>query len=127
MGSSRNLRAAVAAVALALLAGCTMQPRYERPMPPLAESWPTLAPELEAGPAATDIGWQTFFNDERLWRLLALGLAKNRDMRVAFLRIDEARGKYHIQISDLLTGLDVKWAAASRKHSYTCVGISYPP
>src|SRR3546814_14021775 len=78
MASSRNLRAAVAAVALALLAGCTMQPRYERPMPPLAESWPTLAPDLEAGPAATDIGWQTFFNDERLRRLIAPGLANHR-------------------------------------------------
>src|SRR3546814_1174380 len=71
--------------------------RYERPMPPLAESWPTLAPDLEAGPAATDIGWQTFFNDERLRRLIALGLANNRDLRVAVLRIDEARGQYRIQ------------------------------
>src|SRR3546814_5495676 len=121
MASSRNLRAAVAAVALALLAGCTMQPRYERPMPPLAESWPTLAPDLEAGPAATDIGWQTFFNDERLRRLIALGLANNRDLRVAVLRIDEARGQYRIQRADLLPGVDVNAAAARSKTSSASV------
>ncbi|API60787.1 RND transporter [Tardibacter chloracetimidivorans] len=127
MASSRNRRAAVAAVALALLAGCTMQPRYERPTPPVAESWPTLAPDLEAGPAATDIGWQTFFNDERLRRLIALGLANNRDLRVAVLRIDEARGQYRIQRADLLPGVDVNAAAARSKTSPASVGPSIPP
>src|SRR3546814_2149440 len=98
--------------------------RYERPMPPLAESWPTLAPDLEAGPAATDIGWQTFFNDERLRRLIALGLANNRDLRVAVLRIDEARGQYRIQRADLLPGLAVNAAAARSKTSSDSVGPS---
>src|SRR3546814_14899258 len=91
------------------------------------ESWPTLAPDLEAGPAATDIGWQTFFNDERLRRLIALGLANNRDLRVAVLRIDEARGQYRIQRADLLPGVDVNAAAAGSKTSSASLGPSIPP
>src|SRR3546814_20453430 len=104
-----------------------MQPRYERPTPPVAESWPTLAPDLEAGPAATDIGWQTFFNDERLRRLIALGLANNRDLRVAVQRIDEARGQYRIQRAHLLPGVELQAAAASTKTRSVPVCPSIPP
>src|SRR3546814_20098481 len=90
--------------------------RYERPMPPLAESWPTLAPDLEAGPAATDSGWQTFFNDERLRRLIALVLANNRELRLAVLSLDQSLGQYLLQRAHVLPRVDFN-AASPRRHT----------
>src|SRR5215207_5718106 len=65
--------------AAALLAGCSMIPKYERPAAPIADQWPATAGiatgAMQAQPAgggaatpvvaAADIEWQTFFRDPK--------------------------------------------------------------
>ncbi|WP_416051370.1 efflux transporter outer membrane subunit [Cupriavidus basilensis] len=86
------------------LAACTLEPTYQRPAQPVPEAWPT-GPAYAAGTpaaaetstAAADLGWQDFFVDARLRRLIELALANNRDLRVATLAIEQARAQYRIQ------------------------------
>ncbi|KJK14407.1 RND transporter [Burkholderiaceae bacterium 16] len=98
-----TLRLLCTALPLAL-AACTLEPTYERPAQPVPEAWPTgpaYATSAHAGAetttAAANLGWQDFFVDARLRRLIELALANNRDLRVATLAIDQARAQYRIQ------------------------------
>ncbi|MGE0806442.1 MAG: AdeC/AdeK/OprM family multidrug efflux complex outer membrane factor [Burkholderiaceae bacterium] len=98
-------RPALAALALlAGLAGCSMAPVYERPPAPIATQWPGAEAADGAGQtrAVADIGWREFFRDPRLARLVELGLANNRDLRVAVLNIEAARAQYGITRADQL-------------------------
>ena len=122
-----------AGVSLALVLGaCSLTPRYERPAAPVAQDWPAglrqtaqqgapteaaqaagqPAPAaVTAAPAPADVPWQDFFGDERLKRLLELGLANNRDMRVAALNIEQARAAYQIQRASLLPAISAAGSA----------------
>ncbi len=92
----------------ALLAGCTLAPRYERPDAPVDAAYPTgpaygQPTPLAAGqPAAADIGWRDFFHDPLLHRLIEMALANNRDLRVAALNVEAARAQYRIQRAEIL-------------------------
>ena len=71
----RQRRGGLAIVAVAaLIAGCSLQPVYERPSAPVAGTYPTGdAYKSSTGgsgnaalPAAVDIGWRDFLTDPRL-------------------------------------------------------------
>jgi multidrug efflux system outer membrane protein len=105
------------AVAVALFAaGCTLQPKYERPAAPVAATFPdsgiyaqkpTAEPGRTAGgQAAADIGWRNFFVDPRLQRIIELALANNRDLRVAMLNVAQVRAQYQITRAELFPTLD---------------------
>lgn len=77
------------------LAGCaSMAPPYAPPPLPVAAQYPETDP---AGAHAADIAWQAYFADARLQALIAQALASNRDIRIAALRVEEARAAYGIQ------------------------------
>lgn len=86
----------LAAMAAALLAGCSFIPVYERPAAPVAASYPALNATATAGAAAASVPWQQFFTDARLQRLITLALAHNRDLRVAVLNIEQSRAQFQI-------------------------------
>lgn len=97
-------RYAASAVLLTFIAGCSLQPVYQRPALPVAGAFPTgqayQAPAAKAGSttlAAADIGWRNFLPDPRLQRLVELGLQNNRDLRVAVLNVEKVRAQYQIQ------------------------------
>lgn len=102
--------ATLAAVALA--AGCSMAPKYERPEAPIATDWPGLrlsrslaGPVSEASSAvqttaAADIEWQSFFSDPKLRLLIDAALRNNRDLRIAVLNIEQARAQFQIRRAD---------------------------
>jgi outer membrane protein, multidrug efflux system len=107
----------LAAVALGLLAACTMEPRYRQPNLPVPDQWPI--PAITAAPAAPsqaatqaqslavrDVGWRDFFADTRLQSLIAAALVNNRDLRVAVLNIEKARAQYRIQRAALFPSVD---------------------
>lgn len=101
----RRLPLAGLATALAL-AGCSFIPPHERPAAPVAAHY---APELTGVPSgaphgrsAADTGWQDFFKDARLQRLIALALESNRDLRVAVLNIEQARAQLQVRQADQL-------------------------
>jgi len=106
----------LALLAAGLVSGCSLEPTYVRPQAPIAARYPTQSDQAEGAqqadkaaakaiPAA-EIGWRNFFPDPRLQSLIAMALANNRDLRVAALRIEEARAEYNIQAADLLPNLD---------------------
>jgi outer membrane protein, multidrug efflux system len=86
------------------LAGCTLVPDYTRPSPPVPADWPK-GPSYTASPggqrAAAAIGWESFYSDEKLRKMIELALGNNRDLRVAALNIERARALYRIQRADL--------------------------
>ncbi|RKR37298.1 efflux transporter outer membrane subunit [Paraburkholderia sp. BL17N1] len=104
-----KLGAGAVAFALAVLAGCTLDPHYERPAAPVAVGYPqgdayestsTTANSASAtaatSPLAVDTAWRSFFRDERLRRLIEIALANNRDLRVAALNVAEYEAQYRI-------------------------------
>jgi outer membrane protein, multidrug efflux system len=82
----------------ACLAGCTLEPHYQRPELPISPRFPEAE---DAGIAASDIGWRDFFADQRLQKLIEIALAHNPDARVAALNIAAARAQYQIQRASL--------------------------
>ncbi|WP_213299756.1 efflux transporter outer membrane subunit [Paraburkholderia sacchari] len=112
---------AAAAVVAALLAGCTMEPHYQRPDAPVSQDFPqggvyatqpgatgsSGQPGRSAnGVAATDIGWRDFFVDPRLQQLVEIALKNNRDLRVSVLNVEAARAQYQITRSALFPAVD---------------------
>jgi outer membrane protein, multidrug efflux system len=91
--------AALLALAAAMaLAGCaSMAPPYTPPPLPVPAQYPEADP---AGANAVDIGWRAYFADPRLQQTIELALANNRDIRIAALRVEEARAVYGIQRAD---------------------------
>jgi len=57
--------------------------------------------------------WREFFKDAVLRDLIAKALENNRDLRIAMQRVEEARGQYGIQKTDLLPTINAD-ATASR-------------
>jgi len=97
-------------LATVLLGGCfNLEPDYARPASPVPQAWPQgdayPAAAQASGPAVADIGWSSFFVDPKLNQLIALGLANNRDLRVAVLNIEKSRATYDVQRADQLPTL----------------------
>ncbi len=107
---TRSFRPRLAALALAsltFLGGCaSLAPKYERPAAPVPAQLGEAAAEAPAVPVA-DLGWQSFFADARLQQAIALALQNNRDLRIAALNIERARGLYGVQSADALPSVGV--------------------
>ncbi|WP_310733035.1 efflux transporter outer membrane subunit [Azohydromonas australica] len=105
--SFRPRLAALALASLTFLGGCaSLAPKYERPAAPVPEQLGEAAAEAPAVPVA-DLGWQAFFTDARLQQAIALALQNNRDLRIAALNIERARGLYGVQSADALPAVGV--------------------
>ncbi|MFA6041129.1 MAG: TolC family protein, partial [Methylophilus sp.] len=81
------------------LTACSLIPEYKRPTPPLPENY-ALAAEGKDLSTLTD--WHEYFTDTDLQSLIEQALQNNRDLKVAVLRIEEARALYGIQKADRL-------------------------
>ena len=96
-----------------VVSGCSMAPKYVRPDAPVAANYPGQEEAADSKTASSsqthvaEIGWRNFFPDQRLQTLISAALANNRDLRVAALRIEEARALYNIQSADLYPNLNV--------------------
>lgn len=123
----RNLpRTLVALAAVALLAGCSMIPTYERPAAPVAAQWPettTAATEVTGTPAAA-LAWQEFVADASLRELIRVALANNRDLRVAILNIEQVRAAYQIRRADQFPSLNLAATGLRQPGSGDDGGIS---
>ena len=101
-----------------LFGGCTLMPKYVRPAPPVSKSWPNgSAGTNETNTVAADIDWKDFFDDPRLQNLIRLALENNRDLRVAALRVEQARAEYRIQRSELFPGVQGDASLVRQKFS----------
>ena len=100
-----------AAIALALLlSGCaTLAPQRTDVAPSIPSQWPVA--DASQRPLSEDgslPGWRDFFTDARLQQVLEQALDNNRDLRVAVLNVERARGQYRVQRADRLPGIAVQ-------------------
>jgi len=98
------------------LAGCSMDPKLEMPVAPVAPSWPVGDAYLKANEATLPtVTYQEIFRDPRLQKLIETALANNRDLRIAAANIAAARAQYRIQRADRIPGLDAGAGATVSK------------
>jgi multidrug efflux system outer membrane protein len=94
-------RAGGAIIGAVLLTSCTLEPHYERPKAPVANTWTDQTQSPGSTTAAVDVGWRDFFPDRNMQRLIEIALANNRDLRIAALNVQATQAQYRIQRSDL--------------------------
>ncbi|MGX9869560.1 efflux transporter outer membrane subunit [Enterobacter mori] len=85
-----------------LLAGCvSLAPEYQRPAAPVPQQFSLSRNGLM--PAAQnyqDSGWRNFFADPQVTRLIDEALSNNRDLRMAALKVEEARAQFNVTDAD---------------------------
>jgi NodT family efflux transporter outer membrane factor (OMF) lipoprotein len=117
------MRTTVIAIAAALLAGCTLIPKYERPAAPVADSFPY--PGAAAGTAAAQLGWQDFFTDENLRNLIGIALKNNRDLRVAVLNVEQARTQVDVARAGLFPTVNAAFNYTRQPSTSSSPGTLY--
>ena len=111
-------RTIATALALAALGGCTMAPKYVRPVAPVPMSWPTGDAYLRQTEAALpSVNYHDIFRDPRLQAIIDQALVNNRDLRVAAANIAVARATYHIQRAELLPTIGASTGYTFRQNS----------
>jgi len=103
-----------------LLSGCSMAPSYTRPQPPVPADWPQGPAYRDAVPAPAAkpvpaLGWREFFTDPDLKTVIGMALEHNRDLRLAALNVERARGLYGIRRADLFPILEAV-ASGGKQH-----------
>ena len=104
-----------------LMAGCSLMPAYQQPASPVPGIFAgAVADRPDATPVA-DLGWRDVFADPSLQRVIEMGLANNRDLRVAVLNIEKARAQYRVEDAALFPTVN---AGASGSASRTPASLS---
>ncbi len=89
------------------LAGCsTLAPKNTAVAPAIPAQWPAEATQGQVADVAA-VGWRDFFTDARLQQVIDQSLQNNRDLRVAVLNVERARGQYRVQRADRVPGVAV--------------------
>jgi multidrug efflux system outer membrane protein len=109
------------------LAGCTVGPNFVRPTPQTPAHWSDAAASDRPDEHARDSAmtqetadlrrWWTDFNDPTLSSLIERAVDSNLDLRVAVLRIEEARAQRGITAASL-------WPSLAANASYTRTRLS---
>ena len=89
----------------ALLTGCSLAPDYERPVGAIPATLPqggVYEPAATDAPDLSQTGWTEYFVDQRLQQVIEMGLAENRDLRIAAGNVLQARSQLRVQRSELL-------------------------
>lgn len=79
---------------LLALAGCSMNPHLERPVLPVATTYPQTSPP--DGSKAEVLSWQAMLGDPQLLALITLALDDNRDLRIAVMEAQAARAQFRV-------------------------------
>jgi NodT family efflux transporter outer membrane factor (OMF) lipoprotein len=95
------------------LTGCAVGPHYVKPVVSVNDSWRGMgSPQISAQPA-TESAWWKAFNDPVLEQLIQLAYKQNLTLRVAGLRIMEARavlgiatGNQYPQVQQAFAGIN---------------------
>ncbi len=110
-----KLSSVVVSLSAALaLSGCTtLAPNATDVAPGIPAQWPAVQDQTPPADAAA-LGWRTFFADPRLQQVIAQALDNNRDLRVAVLNVERARGQYRVQRADQVPALAVQGSMERR-------------
>ena len=107
----------VLVLACGVLAGCGLEPAFQRPSPPVPSHWPT-GPAYGASADVAAADWRQVFIDPKLQAVITQALANSRNLRVAIAQIQASRAQYHVQRANLLPKINAQ-AAASTGREYT--------
>lgn len=128
-------------LAVFILGGCTMAPKYERPDIPVPDEFPDYPeyqgigaegkprpprptrprsnPPTERAtdelPAPGNVTWREFYTDPNMQRLIDYALENSRDLRMAVLNMEATRALYQIQRADLLPNVNANAAAQNQR------------
>ncbi|MFI3410682.1 efflux transporter outer membrane subunit [Citrobacter braakii] len=87
--------------AVFVLAGCSLAPDYQRPTLPAPQQFSLSQNALVSAPVGyQDTGWRSFFVDSQVKALIGEALVNNRDLRMAVLKVQEARAQYGVTDAD---------------------------
>ncbi len=87
--------------AIFVLAGCSLVPDYQRPALPVPQQFSLKQNALVPAPGEyQDTGWRSFFVDSQVKALIGEALVNNRDLRMAVLKVQEARAQYGVTDAD---------------------------
>ncbi|MCK5879215.1 MAG: efflux transporter outer membrane subunit [Holophagae bacterium] len=105
-----------------LLGGCTMAPKYTRPEAPIPKQLPKSVAqektmEVKTAPLPMEMGWREFFPDEKLQKTIEMAMNNNRDLRLAALNVERARGMYGIQRNELYPSIYAGGSKVSQRSS----------
>jgi len=116
-----------------LLSACTLMPHYQRPQLPVPDRWPAdtnltndragVAPSPAANSqdvtvrSADQIGWQDFFTDARLSRLVEIALENNRNLRIAMLNVSASQAQFRVQRGNLFPAISATVSEVAEKLS----------
>jgi NodT family efflux transporter outer membrane factor (OMF) lipoprotein len=117
----------VVPVATVLLSGCmVVGTNYSSPDMITPDSWhQSLSSDLSSGSSSLDSWWREF-NDPTLNRLIQTARDSNRDLAIAYERINEARSSLGISRSQLFPTVDFNGAINRRRGSEN-LGNPSPP
>ena len=102
-----HLPRAASLIAVALLAGCSLVPAYERPAAPVPQHFEGAT---ESGASALP-SWQAYYPDPALHTLIEAALVHNRDLRIALARVEEARALAGVARADRFPTLEGQGSA----------------
>ena len=105
-------KTSAATLALSFLSGaCSLIP----PLDPVKSPVSAKFPGNTGGEVSADIGWQKFFTDPRLRKLVQTSLENNRNLRIAALNVEQSRAQYAISRSDLFPTISGSGLAERRR------------
>ncbi|MDQ0007897.1 NodT family efflux transporter outer membrane factor (OMF) lipoprotein [Luteibacter jiangsuensis] len=112
--SSACTRRGAVSVLCVLVSGCvSLAPAPVTPPLPVAADWPADAPhDPDANVHAPELPWERYFVEPSLQQLIQSALRNNRDLRIAVLRVEEARAAYRISRADAWPTLAVGMQAS---------------
>ena len=85
-----------------ILTGCvSLAPDYQRPALPVPQQFSISRNGLTPAVAGyQDTGWRTFFVDPQVAGLIREALNNNRDIKMAILKVEEARAQFNVTEAD---------------------------
>ena len=108
----------------ALIAGCALGPKYERPPADLPAAWQGMP--ATGGVGAPGERWWMLYGDPALDRLVEEALAHNQDLALAVARVDEARALARVSDSLRYPSVDASFnRERSRRSEVT--STPFPP
>ena len=119
---------AIAITGIALLAGCTVGPKYQRPVAPAPEAWSSEGPWRAAAPkdALPKGAWWEVFHDDQLNQYEQQLLAANQSLAAAQGRLNQARSLARVASAGLFPSMSADPSVAGTRYSGNRPGSPTP-
>lgn len=89
-----------------LFSSCSFVPEYVKPKLPVPEKISTESNiDLDSKENPQNISWDDFVKDEKLKKILKIGLENNKDIKIAILNVEKLKALYGIQRASLYPSL----------------------